>query len=84
MYFQQDFQELKAPFDASPEDTAPIREWFQHNAGLQEGYREAWRSSEAVLARLGDHPAAHLDLASRCSKRDSWTGPSITPVGRWS
>jgi len=64
VYFRDDFQELKAPFDASPEDTRLFAEWFQHNAGLREGYRETVPELEAVLARLGDHHAAHLDLAS--------------------
>jgi tetratricopeptide (TPR) repeat protein len=64
MYFREDFQELKVPFDASPEDTKLFGEWFEHNAGLWEGYREGVAEFEAILARLGDYPGAHLDLAS--------------------
>jgi radical SAM superfamily enzyme YgiQ (UPF0313 family) len=62
-YFERDFQELKTTFDASDEDTAFFREWFQRNKGLREGHRDSVAECEAVLARLGDHHAAHVDLA---------------------
>lgn len=63
-YFERDFQELKTTFDATDEDTAFFREWFQRNKGLREGFREGVDEFEAILARLGDHHAAHLDLGA--------------------
>ncbi len=62
-YFTEDFQELKVPFDASEETTGVMNAWFEQNKGLQEGYRETTEDCRAILARLGDHAPAHLDLA---------------------
>ncbi|WP_437683610.1 radical SAM protein [Sorangium sp. So ce131] len=62
VYFRGDFQELKTPFDASEEDTALMSAWFQENKGLRELYREGVDERRAILARLGDHHAAHLEL----------------------
>jgi radical SAM superfamily enzyme YgiQ (UPF0313 family) len=61
-YFTGDFQELKTPFDASEADTALMNAWFQQNSGLREDYHEGAREYEAILGRLGDYHAAHLDL----------------------
>jgi radical SAM superfamily enzyme YgiQ (UPF0313 family) len=62
-YFTGDFQELKVPFDASEEDTQLMSDWFRNNSGLRECYRETAADCEAIVQRLGDHHAAHLDLA---------------------
>jgi radical SAM superfamily enzyme YgiQ (UPF0313 family) len=62
-YFERDFQELKTTFDASDEDTDYFRDWFQRNKGLHEPYREGVDECRAILAELGDHPPAHMDLA---------------------
>ncbi len=62
-YFERDFQELKTTFDASDDDTQFFREWFQKNKGLRPGYRETAAECAAILERLGDHHAAHMDLA---------------------
>lgn len=62
-YFERDFQELKTTFDASDEDTSYFREWFKENKGLREGARDDVEHLTAVLERLGDHHAAHVDLA---------------------
>lgn len=62
-YFAGDFQELKTPFDADEEDTARMSAWFLENRGLRESYREGVVEARAILERLGDHHAAHLDLA---------------------
>ncbi|HEX3772786.1 MAG TPA: radical SAM protein [Polyangiaceae bacterium] len=62
-YFERDFQELKTTFDASEEDTQFMREWFLANKGLRDFYRESVEEFEAILERLGDHHAAHMDLA---------------------
>ena len=61
-YFERDFQELKTTFDASDEDTAYFREWFQKNKGLHEPYVEGVGECKAILDALGDHHAAHMDL----------------------
>src|SRR5258708_34808366 len=66
-YFERDFQELKTTFDASDEDTAFFRDWFQKNKGLREAYREGVAECEAVLARLRGHAPAHVDLAGALS-----------------
>jgi anaerobic magnesium-protoporphyrin IX monomethyl ester cyclase len=62
-YFERDFQELKTTFDASDEDTSFFREWFKKNKGLREGPHDDVEHLAAVLDRLGDHHAAHVDLA---------------------
>jgi anaerobic magnesium-protoporphyrin IX monomethyl ester cyclase len=62
-YFTQDFQELKTTFDSSDEDTAFFRDWFQKNKGLRESFKEGIAEYEGILERLGDHHAAHMDLA---------------------
>ena len=62
VYFSSDFQELKTPFDASEADTALMNAWFADNSGLRQGYREGAREYRAVLERLGDFHAAHMDL----------------------
>jgi radical SAM superfamily enzyme YgiQ (UPF0313 family) len=61
-YFERDFQELKTTFDASEDDTAFFRDWFQRNKGLREGFQDGVAEYASVLERLGDHHAAHLDL----------------------
>lgn len=63
-YFEDDFQELKAPFDASDEDLAVMDAWFRDNKGLRTVHKDTAADFAAILERLGDHHAAHLDLAS--------------------
>ncbi|HEV3193358.1 MAG TPA: radical SAM protein [Polyangiaceae bacterium] len=62
-YFERDFQELKTTFDASDEDTSFFRDWFQRNKGLRDGFCEGVEDFRRVLGALGDHHAAHIDLA---------------------
>ena len=62
-YFSGDFQELKTPFDASDADARMMDKWFSENSGLQDFYREGTDECRAILERLGDHHAAHMDLA---------------------
>jgi anaerobic magnesium-protoporphyrin IX monomethyl ester cyclase len=62
-YFERDFQELKTTFDASDVDTSYFREWFKKNKGLREGAHDDVEHLTAVLERLGEHHAAHVDLA---------------------
>ncbi|MBK9000946.1 MAG: B12-binding domain-containing radical SAM protein [Myxococcales bacterium] len=63
VYFSGDFQELKTPFDATPEDAKLMSDWFAQNKGLRVGFRETSGDFRAILDRLGDYHAAHLDLA---------------------
>jgi radical SAM superfamily enzyme YgiQ (UPF0313 family) len=63
VYFTEKFQEYVTPFDASDEDTAFFAEWFQKNRGLRTMYEPSVEECEAILARLPDHHAAHVDLA---------------------
>jgi tetratricopeptide (TPR) repeat protein len=62
VYFTGDFQELKTPFDSSEHDTRLMTEWFADNNGLRDYYREGVAECRAILERLGDHHAAHMDL----------------------
>ena len=66
VYFTERFQEYKTPFDASPEDTQVMNDWFSRNSGLRIGYRETVEGYQAILDRLGDYHAAHLDLGAAC------------------
>jgi tetratricopeptide (TPR) repeat protein len=61
-YFTEDFQELKTPFDASAEDTALMSDWFSRHSGIQTHFEEGVAEYRAILERLGEHPAAHVDL----------------------
>ncbi|MBI5515950.1 MAG: B12-binding domain-containing radical SAM protein [Deltaproteobacteria bacterium] len=63
VYFTGDFQEFKVPFDAPPEDVDFFEAFFQQHKGLRTLYRESAEECRAILARLGDHAGAHLDLA---------------------
>jgi radical SAM superfamily enzyme YgiQ (UPF0313 family) len=63
VFFQQGFQELKMPFDASDEDTRLMADWFEQHRGVQELHEDGVDELRAVLERLGDHHAAHMDLA---------------------
>jgi radical SAM superfamily enzyme YgiQ (UPF0313 family) len=71
-YFERDFQELKTTFDASEEDTAYFRDWFQRNKGLKESFREGVTEYEAIAERLGDHHAAHMDLGGAYYREGAW------------
>lgn len=62
VYFSGQFQELKTPFDASEEDARVMNAWFRENSGLRTLHRPGVAELSAVLERLGDHHAAHMDL----------------------
>jgi anaerobic magnesium-protoporphyrin IX monomethyl ester cyclase len=66
LYFERDFQELKTTFDASEEDTSYFRDWFVRNKGLKEMFREGVAECRAIVDRIGDHHAAHMDLGGAC------------------
>ncbi len=61
-YFTGTFQELKTPFDADDSTLRFLDDWFAKNHGLQVGHRDGVRDFEAILERLGDYHAAHMDL----------------------
>jgi anaerobic magnesium-protoporphyrin IX monomethyl ester cyclase len=63
-YFRGRFQELKIPFDATEADVRLIDDWFMSHRGLRHLYQPSVDDCRAVLGRLGDHHAAHLDLAA--------------------
>ncbi len=63
-YFTGEFQEYKAPFDADAETLEALNAWFAQNSGLQIGHRDTAAEHEAILAKLGDHHAAHMDLGA--------------------
>jgi anaerobic magnesium-protoporphyrin IX monomethyl ester cyclase len=64
VFFTGDFQELKTPFDASDEDMRVMNEWFYANSGLRVGHRDGAAEYRAILERLGDYHAAHMDLGA--------------------
>jgi len=41
-----------------------LNEWFFANHGLQVGWRDGVKEYRAILERLGDHHAAHMDLGA--------------------
>jgi radical SAM superfamily enzyme YgiQ (UPF0313 family) len=63
-YFTGNFQELKTPFDAPEEDMRVMNEWFYANSGLRVGHRDGVAEYRAILERLGDYHAAHMDLGA--------------------
>ena len=62
-YFTGKFQELKMPFDASERDAEIMNEWFLQHRGVQALHVPTVSELRNVLAEVGDHHAAHLDLA---------------------
>lgn len=63
-YFTGTFQELKTPFDADDDTMAFLNEWFFAHHGLQVGHRDGAAEYRAILERLGDYHAAHMDLGA--------------------
>ncbi len=63
-YFRERFQEYKVPFDAEPAVVERMNAWFAEHAGLQTLHRPSVAEARAVLDKIGEHHAAHLDLAS--------------------
>ncbi len=64
VFFREAFQELKTPFDADEPTTAYLDAWFKENAGLRPSYRDTAEDHARILAELGDHHAAHMDLGA--------------------
>jgi anaerobic magnesium-protoporphyrin IX monomethyl ester cyclase len=63
-YFRGRFLELKMPFDGDQADIRLMNDWFASHRGLHRLYRPSVDDCRAVLGRLGDHHAAHLDIAA--------------------
>lgn len=63
VYFREDFQELKTPFDADEACTRAMSEWFEANKGLRDYFVESVSDAQGILQRVGDYHGAHLDLA---------------------
>lgn len=63
VFFEQDFQEFKTPFDADEATTQVLDEWFREHRGVQPHYLEDVSTARAILDKVGDHHATHLDLA---------------------
>jgi tetratricopeptide (TPR) repeat protein len=72
VFFTGRFQELKTPFDASEEDTAMMNTWFRENSGLRRMHRDTVGEREETLRLLGDHHAAHVDLAAALYDEGRW------------
>src|SRR5690606_14753246 len=70
VYFTGKFQELKVPFDASEEDAKLMSEWFKVNHGLQRMYVPGVEDCQRILQAVGDHHAAHVDLAGAYYRND--------------
>lgn len=64
VYFTETFQELKTPFDASPETARVLNDWFYQNSGLRTVHRETAADFEAILNELPNYHAAHMDLGA--------------------
>ncbi len=63
VFFREDFQELKTPFDADEATTQVLNEWFREHRGIQRYYQEDVAAAQAILAKVGDYSMAHLDCA---------------------
>lgn len=70
IFFREDFQELKTPFDADEETTTLLNEWFKEHRGIQRFYQEDVAAARAILDRVGDYHAAHLDCAGAYFRAD--------------
>lgn len=62
IFFEEDFQELKTPFDADAATTEAMSEWFREHRGIQRLYLEDVPAARAILEKVGDYAVAHLDL----------------------
>jgi radical SAM superfamily enzyme YgiQ (UPF0313 family) len=72
VYFRETFQELKAPFDASPETTRFLDAWFAQNRGVHSQFHETVEDYRAILERLPDFWGAELDLGGALFRERRW------------
>lgn len=71
-YFDEPFQELKVPMDASEEDAAKMNQWFTENSGLQRGTPMSLEEAERALVVVGPHPLIYADLAQAHAGLGRW------------
>jgi anaerobic magnesium-protoporphyrin IX monomethyl ester cyclase len=64
IYFKEDFQEFKTPFDADEATTAYLDAWFREHHGLRTMHRDGVAEYRDILARVGEYHAAHMDLGA--------------------
>jgi anaerobic magnesium-protoporphyrin IX monomethyl ester cyclase len=63
VFFREDFQEFKTPFDADEKTTQVLNAWFKEHRGIQFYYQEDEAAARSILSKVGDHHSAHMDLA---------------------
>ena len=63
-FFEHDFVEFSAFPDARPADAATVLRWLRTHFGVQRLWQPSVADCRAVLQRLGDLHAAHLDLGA--------------------
>jgi anaerobic magnesium-protoporphyrin IX monomethyl ester cyclase len=63
LFFQEDFQEFKTPFDADEATTRVLSDWFRQHRGIQFYFEEDVAEARSILEKVGDYPAAHMDVA---------------------
>jgi len=66
VWFDGDFLELKMPFDADERQTEVMSRVFEQHRGMRDLHRQTLDECRAALELLGDHHAAHLDVAGAC------------------
>ncbi|MFO0665959.1 MAG: radical SAM protein [Polyangiaceae bacterium] len=64
VYFREDFQELKTPFDADEKTTEYLNDWFVRNKGLRSLHRDDVAQARARLELLPGYHAAYMDLGA--------------------
>jgi tetratricopeptide (TPR) repeat protein len=62
VFFREDFQELKIPFDADRETTEAMNAWFYDHRGIQNFYREDSQTALQIVRTVGEYHGAHLDV----------------------
>ena len=72
VFFEENFQELKVPFDADDACTGMMNAWFAQHCGLQRMYQPSIDDCKRSLALLGEHHAAHLDLGAAYFRAQRW------------
>lgn len=72
VFFQEDFQEFKTPFDADEATTQVLNQWFREHRGVQQHYLEDVPAALEILERVGEYHAAHLDLAGAYYRARDW------------
>lgn len=64
VFFEQDFQEFKTPFDADEATTSALSDWFAKNRGVNRHYQEDVPAALAIIDKVGDYGPAHLEAAA--------------------